>query len=94
MAVATVFGTPLHWIASNCARRPLLAAIRNVVAVEVRQRAIAALAVVDDAVVVAVGGPFDDRPSNIRGRILIAIVVPLFRNVCRGVGDYESPRRT
>ena len=54
----------------------MLAAIGNVVEVRVREFASEDLAVVDDAVVVAVGGPFDDRASNMRGRILIAIVVP------------------
>ena len=60
MTVSAIRGSPLHWIAANDTRFPALAAIGDVVAVVVRKRAVEALAVVDDAVVVAVGGPFDD----------------------------------
>ena len=42
----------------------LLAAVGNVVAVVVGKRPVSALAVVDDAVGVAVGGPFDDVPDR------------------------------
>ena len=61
----------------------LLAAIGNVVAVEVRQRAIAALAVVDDAVVVAVGRPFDDVGSRKSPN--------LTRNVARKIVPLTTP---
>jgi threonine dehydrogenase-like Zn-dependent dehydrogenase len=61
MTVSAIRGSPLHWIAANNARFPALAAIRDVVGVVVGKRAVVALAVVDDVVVVAVGGPFNDE---------------------------------
>ena len=72
--VASVFGTPLEWIATGKAGRSLLTAIRNVVAVVVRQRSIMALAVVDDAVGVAVGGPFDDVR---KGKTVVIVPSPV-----------------
>jgi hypothetical protein len=60
VAIPALFLPPLHWVVAGNARLAPLAAIRDVVSIEVGQRAVAALAIVDDAVQVAVGGPFED----------------------------------
>ena len=51
---------PLNWVVARQARNTLVATVRDVVAVVVGKRAVEALSIVDDAVGVAVGGPFDD----------------------------------
>ena len=61
MAVSAILGSPLRWIAANNARFSALTAVGDVVGVVVGQRAVVALAVIDDVVVVAVGGPFNDE---------------------------------
>jgi hypothetical protein len=60
MPIPTILHAPLHGIAAHDARTPLLAAIGDVVAVVIGKFAALDLAVIDDAVVVSVGGPFDD----------------------------------
>jgi hypothetical protein len=58
--VSAILYSPLHGVVTRNARLTLVAAVRDVVAVVVGERPFVALAVVDDAVFVAVGGPFDD----------------------------------
>ena len=58
--VSANFSSPLHGVVADHTRFPSLAAIRNVVSVVVRKRAAAALAVVDDVVTIAIGGPFEE----------------------------------
>jgi hypothetical protein len=64
MPIPPVRNPPLHRVAAHHARLAALAAIRDVVAVVVRQRSIAALSVVDDAITVAVCVPFDDESNG------------------------------
>jgi hypothetical protein len=59
MAISAVADLPLHWIVAQHAWFATLAAVWDVVAVEVGECSSADLAVVDDAVTVAVGLPFD-----------------------------------
>ena len=50
--VSTILGSPLHRIVANNTRFPALTAVGDVVGVVVGKRAVVALTVVDDAVVV------------------------------------------
>ena len=63
MAVTAIRYAPLKWVVANDTRLAIIAAVWNVVTVVIRQRAVVALTVVDDAVIVAVGGPFDHHPN-------------------------------
>ena len=76
VTVSSVFNAPLHRIVADRAQRPLIAAVGDVVAVKVGQRPVTALPVIDDAVVVAVGGPLDHIALRTRRALRSATVVP------------------
>ena len=59
MPIPSVFDSPTHGVTARHTRNTLLAAVRNVVAVVVGERTVVALPVVNDAIGVAVCGPFD-----------------------------------
>ena len=54
----------------------VITAIGNAVAVVIAEGAVENLPVVDDAVVVAVGGPFDDPSEFVQYAATVRVVVP------------------
>ena len=81
MPIPPILHAPLHRVVAHHAWSSRLTAVRDVVSVVVRQRAVAALAVVDDAIGVAVGGPFDDR-AGFNGEVAV-VIVPVTNTIFR-----------
>jgi hypothetical protein len=59
VAISTVIYMPLNRVVARHTHLATLTTVWNMVAVVIRKRAVEALTIIDDAVSIAVGGPFD-----------------------------------